>query len=284
MARSASSARSRTASTSASERGAGTAQLGHHAPGPGREDDDAVAQAGGLLDVVGHEQHRARLPAQRLREPVLHLAPRQRVERGERLVEAQHRLARQQRAQEGHALAHAARELVGAGALEALQAEGREERVRAGARLVARRPAQAQRERRVVDRAQPRQQVVALGHEHRGVGAHAAGVGRLQPAHELEQRRLAAAAGPDDGDDLAGADLEVDAVERAHRAERAADARQACRSAPFNVSRLLRRSLELGRHRSLRGHYPTGSKGQRRFAGRYLSRPPPAPLLVCDGC
>ena len=36
----------------------------------------------------------------------------------------------------------------------------------------------------------------------------------------------------------------------------AAHARQACRTAPINVSRLLRRSLELGRHRSLRGHYP----------------------------
>ena len=127
-------------------------------------------------------------------------------------------------------------------------------------------------------------QEVALGHEHRGVRAHASGVGRLQAAHELEQRRLAAAAGPDDGDDLAGPDLEVDALERAHRAERAAHARQACRTAPINVSRLLRRSLELGRHRSLRGHYPTGSKGQRRVRGRYLSRPPPAPLLVCDGC
>ena len=56
------------------------------------------------------------------------------------------------------------------------------------------------------------------------------------------------------------------------------------RAAPFNVSRLLCRSLELRRHRSLRGHYPTGSKGQRRFPGRYLSRPPPAPLFVCGGC
>jgi hypothetical protein len=29
----------------------------------------------------------------------------------------------------------------------------------------------------------------------------------------------------------------------------------------------------------VRGVNPTGSKGQRRVGGRYLSRPPPAPLL-----
>ena len=171
--RSASSARSRTASTSASERGRGDRQLRHHAPGARRQHDHAVAEAGRLLDVVGDEQDRARLLAQRLREPVLHLAARERVERGEGLVQAQDRLAREQGAQEGHALAHAARELVGAGALEALQAEGGEERVRAGARLLARRPGQAHRERGVVDRAQPRQQAVALGHEHGRVGADA---------------------------------------------------------------------------------------------------------------
>ena len=220
------------------------------------------------------------LLAQRLGEPLLHLAARQRVERGEGLVEAQDRLAGEQRAQEGHPLAHAARQLMGPGALEALQAERGEERVRARTRLVARRPGQAHRERGVVDRAQPGQQPVALGHEHGGVGADAAGVGRLQPAHQLEQGRLAAAAGADDGDDLAGAHLEIEALERAHRAEGAADARQARCAAPFNVSRLLCRSLELRRHRSLRGHYPTGSKGQRRLSGRYLSRPPPAPLFV----
>ena len=89
-----------------------------------------------------------------------------------------------------------------------------------------------------------------------------------------------APAATDDGDDLARADLQVDAVERAHRTEGAAYARQARCAAPLNVSRLLRRSLELRRHRSLRGHYPTGSKGQRRLSGRYLSRPPPAPLCV----
>ena len=106
---------------------------------------------------------RASVPAQ----PLLHLRAGDRVERAERLVQAQHRLAREQRAQERHALAHAAGQLVGVRALEALEPELGEQRAARGARA-ARAPqaGDAQRERGVVERAQPRQQQVALGHQH----------------------------------------------------------------------------------------------------------------------
>ena len=77
------------------------------------------------------------------REPVLHLRARDRVERAEGLVEAQHRLAREQRARERDALAHAARELARVRALEA--APGRARRT---ARARARAPARAARARR----------------------------------------------------------------------------------------------------------------------------------------
>ena len=56
----------------------------------------------------------------------------------------------------------------------------------------------AQRQPGVVERAQPRQQPVALGHQRRRRRVDRPGVGRLQPAHELEQRRLPAPARPDD--------------------------------------------------------------------------------------
>jgi hypothetical protein len=79
---------------------------------------------------VRHEQDRARLAAQRVVQPRLQLLARERVERRERLVEAQHRLAGEQGAQERDALAHAARQLVRAGALEPGQAEGEERLVR----------------------------------------------------------------------------------------------------------------------------------------------------------
>ena len=78
---------------------ASTAQLGDDAAGPRGEDDDAVGEHERLLDVVGDEQDRARLARQRAGEPRLHLGAGDRVERAERLVEAQHGLAGQQRAQ-----------------------------------------------------------------------------------------------------------------------------------------------------------------------------------------
>ena len=106
--------------------------------GPGREQHDAVREQHRLLDVVRHEQHRARLGRQRLGEPALHLQPRERVERPERLVQAQHGPPGQQRAQEGDALAHPARQRSGARALEALEAEGGEVLVGGGPRARAR--------------------------------------------------------------------------------------------------------------------------------------------------
>ena len=92
--------------------------------------------------------------AQRPGQPLLHLGAGDRVERGEGLVEQQHRLAGEQGAQEGDPLAHPAGELARARALEAGEAEALEQRrARPRARLRARRPAVAQRQRRVVERA-----------------------------------------------------------------------------------------------------------------------------------
>ena len=97
--------------------------------------------------------------------------------------------------------------------LEALQAEGREQRLGALAGLVAAGAVDPQRERRVVERVEPRQQQVALRHEDGGRGRHAAGVRRLQAADELEQGRLPAAGGPDERDDLVLGDAERDVVD-----------------------------------------------------------------------
>ncbi len=74
---------------------------------------------------------------------VLHLSARDRVERAERLVEAQHRLAGEQRPQERHALAHAAGELRRARVLEAVQSQLGEQTLGAAARLPAGEPADA---------------------------------------------------------------------------------------------------------------------------------------------
>ncbi len=61
--------------------------------------------------------------------------------------------------------------------------------------------------RGVVERRQPREQQIALGHQRRGGRLDRAGVGALEPADQLEQRRLPAPARADDRDDLARRDL-----------------------------------------------------------------------------
>ncbi len=114
---------------------------------------------------------------------------------------------------ERHALAHAAGQLARVRALEALQAELGEQRRRALACLCARHVRHAQRERRVVERVEPRQQQVALGHQHRRLAPQRAGVRRLQSADQLEQRRLAAAARADDREQLAPRHAQRDAGE-----------------------------------------------------------------------
>ena len=86
----------------------------------------------------------------------------------------------------------------------------------------------------VLDRAQFREQVVELEDEAEGAVAEAvapavgqvvdpqaveldgAGVGRVEQAEQMEERTLARAAGPDDGDELAALDLQVDPAEYRH--------------------------------------------------------------------
>src|SRR3954452_25209465 len=161
-------------------------ELGDHAARARREQHDAVREQDRLLDVVRDEQHRPRLARQRTCEPALELRAGERVEGAEGLVEAQHRPAREQRAQEGAALAHAARQGGGPRVLEPREPEGGEVTLRRRPRLRARRACDAQREAGVVERAQPRQQAVALGHEGSRGTLERARVGLQQTADELE--------------------------------------------------------------------------------------------------
>ena len=180
-------------------RGASTRSVATTRPGTRREHDDAIAEHECLLDVVGD---RARVARQRPRQPGLHLLARQCIERGERLVEAQQRASREQRAREGDALAHAARQPARARALEARQAEVGEQPAGLLATGLARHARDAQRERGVVECARPRQQEVVLRHQGGGRSMHRSRVRLDQPADELQQRRLATAAGPEDDHDL----------------------------------------------------------------------------------
>ena len=83
------------------------------------------------------------------------------------------------------------------GLLEPLQPHLGEQLRRLCASLGAWPVGDAQRERGVIDSAQPRQQQVALGHQCRGCALDRADVGGLQAADQLQQGGLAAAARAD---------------------------------------------------------------------------------------
>ena len=160
---------------------------------------------------MADQDHGSRVRLQRPGEPALRLGAGDRVERGERLVQRQHRLAGDEGPQERDPLAHAAGELVRLRPLEAPQAEAGEGLGRAAPCLS---PAQAgvpQRQRGVVERREPGEEQVALGHE--GASREALAGRRAPPtsivprarlaqaADQLEQGRLAAPRGADDAED-----------------------------------------------------------------------------------
>jgi hypothetical protein len=152
---------------------------------------------------VGDEQDAPRLGAEQGDRPFLQLRPRDRVQRRERLVQQQHRARGQQRPGERDPLAHAARQLVRARGRELLQAEAVEEFPRAAARFAAANAPQFERKPGIVERRAPGQQQISLRHQcapRKPVGrggspfdGHHAGGRGLQPRHDLEQGRLAAA-------------------------------------------------------------------------------------------
>ena len=169
-----------------------------------REHQDAAADQDRFLDRMGDEQHReADIVPQRL-QFFLHVAPGQRVERGERLVHQQHRRLHGERARDRDALLHAARQHVRIDVLEARQVDLGEHRARMLGRLILRHAlVDEQREQHVAEHGLPRQELVELLEHHHAVGAGLLDLlavetdlplDRLHEARDrLEQRRLAAA-------------------------------------------------------------------------------------------
>ena len=201
-------------------------------------DDEAVGHAERLLLVVGDVDERRPERRVQLAQLDLHVLAQLAVERPERLVEQQHARAVHERARERDALLHAARELGRAVVGHVREAHQLEHLGDTAAALVA---ADALAPQPVADVAldvHVREQGVAL--EDRvdvaPVGRHvddvaardldAAAVGADEAADDPHRRRLAAAARPEHGEELAGADLERQVVERHRLAVALADAAQ----------------------------------------------------------
>ena len=180
------------------------------------EHDDPVGQLEGLVDVVGDQQHRGGLGLVDVQEQVLHLHPGQGVQRAERLVEQQDAgVAGQGPGQRG-ALGHAAGDLAGPVLGEAVQAHELQQLGHLGLAFLGA-AARGQADGDVGLQRVPRQQPRFLEREgaagidavdRRAVDEDGAGAGGVQARCCAQERGLAAAARAQDGEDLAGGDVE----------------------------------------------------------------------------
>lgn len=187
----------------------------------GRHHRDFVGEIDGLADIMGDEERGGAAERAEPQQIVLQLLARQRVERGERLVEQQQVWITNQRAGDGDAALLPAGKL-GGPAHRKIRESDPLQQVERGI-LVGDGGAALQRDRQqdVVERAQPVEQGRRLEDE---AGARARAGQRFaadadcafarhqQPGGELEQGGLAAAAAAEQAMDLASRDRPVDGL------------------------------------------------------------------------
>ena len=167
-------------------------------------------------------------------EEVAHVLAGDLVEGRERLVHQQQRRAERHRPHEGDALLHPPGQLVRVGVGE-LGETDLGEKVAGRARRVARGVAvDLEEQAGVAGDGAPGEQGRRLRHEPDTLGEAGcvraaavdlddAGARLVEPADEPQQRRLAAAGGAEDGDDLSGCDVEVDQPQRFEATEELGD-------------------------------------------------------------
>ena len=195
----------------------GSRPVGHH--------HDLVGQQHGLVHIVRDHDHGAVGASHDLQQLVLQLGTRQGVESAEGLVHEQHLGLHGQGAGNAHALLHAARDF--AGALLRRMAEAHHGQRRIGAlRQLCLAFALAEDtlhgQVHIAPAAQPGQQRMIL-EDHRTLGAGALDFlvgaqqctarGNGQAGNQIEQRRLAAARMPDETDELALGNVQVDVAQ-----------------------------------------------------------------------
>ena len=203
---------------------------------PGAHHGDAVGEGECLALVVGDQDRRGLQPAQQQGEFELHRLAQVAVQRAERLVQQQHGRLDGERAGDGDALALAAAELRRVALFEAVELQQRHHLGGSGALGGAGLAAGVQAVGDVAGDRQMREHGVLLEHhrdvaamrrdgvQQRAAQADGAGIRGLEPGDHVQQGRLAAAAGAEQGHDLPVADGQVAAVDGGDAAEIAADA------------------------------------------------------------
>ena len=200
------------------------------------DDPDAVGEHVGLLEVLRREEDRRALLAGEARDLVPQRGARLDVEAGRRLVEEEDARVVQQREREVEAALHAAgvRRGLAVGGVD--EADALEQLVAARRALGARDALQAALQAHVLAAGEHRVQRDVLQRDAdrgahlrallRDVVARDGGAcrrRRQQRREDLDRRRLARAVGPEEAVDLAGRDVQVDAVDGADAALELAD-------------------------------------------------------------
>ena len=193
------------------------------------EHGHAVGDGHRLLLVVGDVDRRHAEGGVQALELDAGLEAKLGVEVGERLVEQEEPRLADDGAGEGDALLLAAGELAGAAGEQVVDADLAGGVLHAGGDLGLRHAVHAEREADVLLERHVRVERVVLedhrdvalarrGEGHVGaVDEHAAGVGDLEAGDDAQRRRLAGAGRAEEGEELAGRDAEVDALQRARR-------------------------------------------------------------------
>ena len=209
-----------------SERGRGSSTGTTAATRPGRGVITTTSSATRIAsgDAVGHEHDRRGRALPQRKELEVEPLARQRVERAERLVEQQHLRLERERPADGRALLLTAGQLRwpcrGRGRVEPDQVE---QLAKTLVPTLARPPGELERVRDVRGRRPPRQQARLLedqpdpwiGAGDRGAVEADLPAGRFeQSGDDAQERGLAAAVWPDQGNDATARDRQVDAVER----------------------------------------------------------------------
>ena len=202
-----------------------------------RQHQDAVGELGRLLDVVGHEDDRPRLLAQQPRQLLAHAEARQVVEGREGLVHEQEVGVSGQGADELHPLPHPARELVRVVPFEGREPHQVEQRSCPAAPLRVIRDVPEAQADVLPDRAPGKEAVLLEDHPH-SLGPLDSALLGLKPAGgEVQESRLAATRGADDGHELAVTHLEIEVPQ--HLDPAVGDARAGHAQEHFARGRLL---------------------------------------------
>jgi hypothetical protein len=146
-----------------------------------------------------------------------------RIESAERLIHQQDLGVERQQTRQRHALLHAAGEFVGIVILEMGEADERDEFIGDLDALFLRNVLHLERPHDVAHDSPPGIERIFLK-QHAAIGTwlgdpltierHGAAVDRFEPAEHVQERALAAAGRPDDGDEFAVVDVQIELVER----------------------------------------------------------------------